>query len=76
MRKELVKSIKEKEVQLEKLASYIDKSLICAELYNKVVIEKAILKKELDEINKNKLMGKVVKLFPRKTKLICDYFNN
>ena len=76
MKNELIRSIKEKEVQLAKLESYVDKSIVCSELYNKVVIEKAILKKELDEINKNKLMGKVIKLFPRKTKLICDYFTN
>lgn len=74
MKKELIKSIKEKEVQLAKLSVHVDKSFICSELYNKVVIEKAILKKQLDDLNRNKLAEKVVRLFPRKEKLICDYF--
>ena len=77
MKKELIKSIKEKEVQLAKLAAHVDKSVICSELYNKVVIEKAILKKQLDDLNKNKFAEKVVRLFQRKKKtLICDYFNS
>ncbi len=74
MKKELIKSIREKEVQLAKLIPHVDKSVICSELYNKVVIEKAILKKQLDDLNKNKLAEKVIRLFPRKEKLICDYF--
>ncbi len=74
MKKELIKSIKEKEIQLAKLSAHVDKSFICSELYNKVVIEKAILKKQLDDLNRNKLAEKVVRLFPRKEKLICDYF--
>ena len=47
MKKELIKSIKEKEIQLAKLKEHIDKSSVCSDLYNKVVLEKAILKKEL-----------------------------
>ena len=74
MKKELIKSIKEKEIQLAKLSAHVDKSFICSKLYNKVVIEKAILKKQLDDLNRNKLAEKVVRLFPRKEKLICDYF--
>ncbi len=75
MKKELIKSIKEKEIQLAKLAAHVDKSFICSELYNKVVIEKAILKKQLDELNANKFAKNVIKLFPRKKTLICDYFH-
>lgn len=74
MKKELIQSIKEKEKQLAKLKAHIDKSYICSELYNKVVLEKAILKKELDELEKNKFAEKVRFLFPRKKTLICDYF--
>ena len=50
MKKELIKSRKEKEIQLAKLSAHVDKSFICSELYNKVVIEKAILKKQLDGV--------------------------
>ena len=74
MEKELIRLIKEKEIQLAKLKEHIDKSTICSDLYNKVVLQKAILKKELDDMNKNKLADKVRYLFPRKKTLICDYF--
>ena len=74
VRNELIKSIKEKELQLKKLKEHIDKSSVCSELYNKVVLEKAILKKELENLNKNSLLDAVKNLFPRKKTLICDYF--
>ena len=75
MKKELILAIEKKKKQLDKLAGQVDKSYICAQLYNKLVIEKAILKKQLDDINKNKFAEKVIRLFPRKKTLICDYFN-
>lgn len=74
MKKELIQSIKEKELQLKKLKEHIDKSTVCSELYNKVVLEKAILKKELEDLDKNPLMEAVKNLLPRKKTLICDYF--
>ncbi len=74
MKKELVLAIKEKERQLAKLKEHMDKSSVCAELYNKVVLEKAILKKELEDSQKNKFIEGVKNLLPRKKTLICDYF--
>lgn len=74
MKKELVRSIKEKEEQLVKLKEHVDRSVICSELYNKVVLEKAILKKQLDDLDKNRFAEKVRYLFPRKKTRICDYF--
>ncbi len=74
MKKELVLAIEEKERQLAKLKEHIDKSSVCAELYNKVVLEKAILKKELEDSQKNKFVEGVKNLLPRKKTLICDYF--
>lgn len=74
MKKELIKSIKEKEEQLAKLKEHVDRSVICSELYNKVVLEKAILKKQLDDLEKSKLADKVRYLFPFKKTRICDYF--
>ena len=50
MKRELIKSIREKEVQLSKLKAHVDKSSVCSDLYNKVVLEKAILKKELEDV--------------------------
>ncbi len=74
MKKELIQSIKEKELQLKKLKEHIDKSSVCSELYNKVVLEKAILKKELENLGRNSVLDAVKNLLPRKKTLICDYF--
>lgn len=74
MKKELIKSIREKEIQLAKLKEHIDRSSVCSDLYNKVVLEKAILKKELEDLDKNKILNGIKSLIPRKKLLICDYF--
>ena len=74
MEKELTRLIKEKEIQLAKLKEHIDKSTICSDLYNKVVLEKAILKKELEDSKKNKVVISIKNFLPRKKTLICDYF--
>ena len=76
MKRELIKTIKEKEVQLSKLKEHIDKRSICSDLYNKVVLEKAILKKELEMLEENKFLKKIRSVLPRKKTLICDYFRN
>lgn len=72
--KELRQSIKEKEVQLSKLRLHVDKSTICSDLYNKAVLEKAILNKELQDLEQNNLKNSLKNLIPRKKTLICDYF--
>ena len=72
--KELTRLIREKEIQLAKLKEHIDKSSICSDLYNKVVLEKAILKKELEDSKKNKIVISLRNFLPRKKTLICDYF--
>ena len=66
MKQKLIQSIKEKELQLSKLKAHVDKSSVCSELYNKVVLEKAILKKELDYYAENIFMKWVKRLIPRK----------
>ena len=72
--KDLKKAIKEKEVQLDKLKVHVEKSSICSDLYNKVVLEKAILNKELQDLDKNPIIEKIKKMVPKKKTLICDYF--
>ena len=62
MKKELIQSIREKEIQLAKLREHVDKSSVCSDLYNKVVLEKAILKKELENSQKNTLTQRVINL--------------
>lgn len=72
--KNLKDSIKEKELQLAKLKLHVDKSTVCSDLYNKVVLEKAILNKELQDLEENNFLNSVKKLVPHKKTLICDYF--
>lgn len=72
--KYLKDAIKEKEIQLAKLKVHVDKSTVCSDLYNKVVLEKAILNKELQDLDKGNFLAKIKKLVPRKKTLICDYF--
>ncbi len=74
MKRELIFSIQEKELQLSKLKEHIDKSEICSDLYNKILIEKAILTKQLKDLQGKSIMGRIKHLFPRQEKLICDYF--
>ena len=75
MKKELLRKIRAKEVQLAKLSRLVDKSTVCSELYNKVVVEKAVLKKQYDDLARNRFADKIVRLFPKKKMLICDYFS-
>jgi len=72
--KDLKEAIREKELQLAKLRLHVDKSTVCSDLYNKVVLQKAILNKELQEIGEDKFLCKIKRLMPRKKTLICDYF--
>lgn len=72
-KKDLRQSIKEKEKQLAKLKLHVDKSETCSSIYNKVVLEKAIMKKELDDMEKDTVTAKVKDIF-RKKDLICDRF--
>lgn len=74
MKRELIRNIREKEIQLAKLKEHVDRSSVCSDLYNKVVLEKAILKKELEDLDKNKFIENIKSLFPKKKTLICDYF--
>jgi len=70
----LKNDIKEKEIQLSKLKLHVDKSTVCSDLYNKVVLEKAILNKELQDIDNRGILNKIKNLLPREKTLICDYF--
>lgn len=72
--KSLKQAIKDKELQLAKLKVHVDKSTICSDLYNRVVLEKAILGKELQDLEKNRFITAVRNFIPRKKVLICDYF--
>lgn len=72
----LKKLIKEKELQIKKLHLHQSTSDVCGQLYNTLVLEKAILKKELAEMEKNPIIEAFKKIIPKREKLICDYFRN
>ena len=72
--KNLKNEIKQKEIQLAKLKTHVEKSTVCSDLYNKVVLEKAILNKELKDLENDNFFSNVNKIIPRKKTLICDYF--
>lgn len=72
--KSLKQAIKDKELQLAKLKMHVDKSTICSDLYNRMVLEKAIMGKELQDLEKNSFISTVKNIMPRKKVLICDYF--
>ncbi len=75
MKKHLLKKqIYQKELQIKKMHLHRSSSDVCDQLYNTLILEKAILKKELEKLEKNPLLEKIKKVFPKKEKLICDYF--
>lgn len=74
MKKDISKIIEGKELQLARLKEHSEKSKVCFELYNKLLIEKAILKQEYLDNKKRSLFSDLRELFPRKEKRICDYF--
>lgn len=70
----LLKKIQQKELQIKKLHLHQSSSEVCNQLYNTLILEKAILKKELKDLNKNPITEAVKRVLPRREKLICDYF--
>ena len=74
-KQQLKKRIEQTELQIKKLNTSSVSNEICEDLYNSLILQKAILKKELEELNKNKFVEKIKSFIPHKEKLICDYFN-
>lgn len=77
-KEEILKKIEEKEYQIEMFKKRLKTSDLCADLYDKAILEKAILKKELEECEKNQIMKMVKKFIPKSKQktFICDYFND
>lgn len=73
-KKHLQQHIEEKESQIQKFKLRLESSDLCETLYNKAVLEKAILKKELEDADKNKFVEAIKKFIPKKKERICDYF--
>ena len=72
---QLKKQILQKELQIKKMHLHSDND-ICNALYNSLILEKAILKKELENIDKNPIIEKIKKTFSKREKLICDYWKS
>lgn len=72
---QIKKRIQQTELQIKKLSQNCTNSEVCEDLYNSLIIQKAVLKKQLDDLNKNPIIENVKKLIPHKEKLICDYFS-
>ena len=73
----LEQKILEKEHQIEKLRDVSDLSPVCADLYNKAILEKAILKDELRKLTESaasRIANKIRKSLPFGEKRICDFF--
>jgi len=68
------KQIKQIELQLARLAQQTFTNEVCEDITNSLILKKAILKKDLQDLKKNPLVEKFKKLIPKKEKLICDYF--
>lgn len=71
---QIKKQISQKELQIEKLHLHQSSSEICNQLYNSLILERAVLKKELEELEKSPIIEKFKRLFASKEKRICDYF--
>lgn len=75
-KKQLIeKKIRHIELQLKKLTQSPTTNEVCEDLFNSLVLQKAILNKELKDLNKNPIIENIKKILPRREKLICDYFN-
>ncbi len=74
-KQQLKKRISLTELKLKQLSQHGSASEICEDLYNSLILEKAVLNKQLENLEKNKLLEKLKNLIPRRKKLICDYFN-
>ena len=70
----LEKQIKHIELQLTRLNNQSCKNEVCDDITNSLILQKAILKKDLQNLCKNKVIEKIKKIIPKKKKLICDYF--
>ena len=75
-KQEILKKLAETEAQIEKFKLSLTSSDLYVELYDNAILQKAILKKELEECDKNPIVEGFKRLLPKKKTLICDYFKS
>ena len=73
---QILREISLKETQMERLEPYIKVSKMSNDFYNKLLIERAVLKKGLNLICETKISRFFKNLFKPRKKLICDYFKD
>ncbi len=62
------------QMRLKNLRPHIENSASLSEIYNRVLVEKAVLRKDFTT-KQDSLVKKIFnKFFAKKEKLICDYF--
>lgn len=71
---QLIAKILQCKNEAETLKPNINKFESIMRLYNKKILEKAILTKELEDFDKNFVMHIVKKFTPKNEKIIQDYF--
>ena len=60
--------------QINTLRKNADESEISAEIYNRLVVKKAILVKQSQKDDTNSFFNRLRRRVLKKAKLICDYF--
>ena len=73
-KQQLQKQIQHKELQIKKLHLHQSSNDVCNQLYNTLILEKAVLKHELKELEKNIIVETIKNIIPRREKRIRDYF--
>ena len=71
-RKQIELRLQHKEAELKKLHLQPSTADINNRQYNRLILEKAILKKELENFGKNYFVEKAKRFFTKKETLICD----
>lgn len=71
---EIIAKIIKCRAQADNLRPNIDKCESILKLYNKKIVEKAVLSKEVENFEKNFVLRLVKKFTPKTEKLIQDYF--
>lgn len=70
---QLKKQILQKELQIKKMHLHQEND-VCNSIYNSLILEKAILNKQLEVLEENQFVKKLKNIFSRREKLICDYW--
>jgi len=73
-KQQIKKKIQQTELQIKRLNAHSSNSEVCEDLYNSLILQKAVLKKEFEELEKNTVLEAIKKIIPRREKRICDYF--